>query len=526
MALKSVFLLIMLFYFSAVVDAAVPASVAWTLPTTISSPNQDASSPQVGIDSSGNVVAVWIENGFVLSSTMPVKGNWSSPTTISGSGASVPQLTVDSNGNATAVWVQNGIINAASQPFGKSWGASTALSLSGASSPQMAEDAAGNVVAVWVFNGVIQSATHLFGGSWPGTPDTISATGADSPQVAIGANGNVVAVWHGVVASINAVFAANKSISQTWNAPQVISSPTLNSVYPKVAVDANGNAVAIWFRFQFVNTVYSNVVLQGATGPFNGNWTTPVDISLAGMYNPALLVSNVDYDGNGNAAACWNTSFDGSTFYYEAAVLPAGGGWSMSIDMLGQNLYAYAIELAVDAFGHASTFYMFYDPIQSSSIINYRKMDIFAYKPSWSLSSSSLSQGAYNGYPQGAVASNGNQIYIASVWLSYNGANTTLQAVQGTDVIFSPPSNLSVVQNSRNNFIFTEYYNTLSWQPSTSPNVTGYYVFRNGKLINSVTPDVLQIIDENRSPSESVTYGVAAFSNDLSQSHAVNITYP
>lgn len=499
--------------------------VIWTFPSTISSIDQDASDPKVGIDSNGDVIAIWIENGFVISSSMPYNGTWTSPTTISGSGASAPQLVVDANGNATALWVQNGIINTATQPAGGSWGSVTALSSSGASSPQIAFDTSGNVVAVWVLNGVIQSATCLFGGIWQATPDTISDAGMDSPQVAIGGNGNVVAVWHGILDSMDTVFTANKPIDGSWNPAEPISSPTYYSAYPKLDVDANGNAIVIWYRFEVANTVYSNVVLQSTSCPYGGSWTIPVDLSRVGIYNPALLTADVDYDGNGNAVATWNTSFDGSSFFYEVALLPAGGTWGPPLDLLGQDPFAYSIDLAVDMFGHAFAIYMeSSDP--TSVDVSYRKIDIFAYRPGWGSSYASLSQGNYNGFPQAVALSIGNQIYSAAVWLSYNGENTTVVAAAGTGMIFSPPSNLSVVQNVNDYYIFQQYYNTLSWQPSTNPNVAGYYIFRNGKSLGSVPANVTQFIDVNRNPAESVTYGIAAFSNDFSQSQMVSITYP
>ena len=519
-------ILIILSFFLFYSPQLMAGGVVWTSPATISTSNKNASDPQVGLDNNGNVVAVWVENGFVISKTLPVNGSWSSPTTLSGSGASIPQLVVDGNGNANAIWIENGVVNVASKALNGSWSAATALSSSGASSPQIALDTNGNVVAVWVLNGVIQSATHLFGGSWPGSPDDLSGSGMDYPQVAIGANGNVVAVWHGVFSSMDTVFAANKSISGTWNAPEQISSASYNCVFPKIDVDLNGNAIAVWFRYQVANTVYSDVVLQAATCPYSDSWTAPIDLSRAGLYDPASLFGNVYYDGHGNAIACWNISYDGSSFSYEVATLPAGGIWSQTIDLLSQNLYAYAIDLAVDAYGHAFAVYMLNNTSQPSVEIQCRKMDIFALGPAWCTSFASLSSGSYNGYPQAAAVSNGNQIYSAAVWLSYNGSNTTIQAATGAGIIFSPPSNLAVVQNSYDKFLFTTYCNTLSWQPSTDPKVKGYYIYRNGKPILGVPPDVSQMIDENRIPGESVTYGVSAYYGDFSQSQVVNITYP
>ena len=270
--------------------------VVWTFPEYISSTGVNASDPCVGLDINGNAVAAWIENGYLISSVMPVNGDWSTSVLISGPGVSSPQLVVDASGNATAIWMQNGIVSTASQPLNGKWSSVTSLSPSGSSAPQIAVDATGNVVAVWVTSGVIESATRLFGGAWQATPDMLSSSGMDLPQVAIGANGNVVAVWHNTVSSPSAVFAANKPISGTWSAAQTISSASYNSAYPKIAVDSHGNAAAIWFRYMVSNNNFSNVVLQAALRPYNGSWAAPADLSGGGYYDPADLVSKVQYD--------------------------------------------------------------------------------------------------------------------------------------------------------------------------------------------------------------------------------------
>ena len=80
--------------------------------------------------------------------------SWSAPTTISNTGASSPMLGIDSSGNVTALWLENGVVSSASLPFGGSWSAEVAVSSSGSSSPALAVDHSGNAVAIWVRGGV------------------------------------------------------------------------------------------------------------------------------------------------------------------------------------------------------------------------------------------------------------------------------------------------------------------------------------------------------------------------------------
>ncbi len=140
--------------------------ITWATPSTLSTLGVNSLDPHVAFDSSGNIVAVWNENGVIKASTQPVSGNWGTAVAISSSGASAPRLFVDPSGNATAIWIDSGGVKAATLPSGGSWSAATSVSLAGASTPQLAGDHSGNVVAIWESSGGgIQSATKSFGGS-------------------------------------------------------------------------------------------------------------------------------------------------------------------------------------------------------------------------------------------------------------------------------------------------------------------------------------------------------------------------
>ena len=67
--------------------------VSWSFPpTTISSGSVNASDPQIATDSSGDVVAAWVEAGQVKAATKVVNMSWSSASTISGINASCHAL--------------------------------------------------------------------------------------------------------------------------------------------------------------------------------------------------------------------------------------------------------------------------------------------------------------------------------------------------------------------------------------------------------------------------------------------------
>lgn len=88
-----------------------------------------------------------------------------------------------------------------------------------------------------------------------------------------------------------------------------------NSESPKLGIDGQGNAVAIWLHNES-----AGFCIQAASRPVGGNWSEPVTISISdrGVSRPKLVV-----DKQGNAVAVWSL-FDGTTYTLESATLPSG----------------------------------------------------------------------------------------------------------------------------------------------------------------------------------------------------------
>lgn len=120
--------------------------------------------------------------------------------------------------------------------------------------PQVAMDAAGNAIAIWVtgfpiFPNQIQTARfNTTTSSWS-TPVVLDE--GTSPQVSIDLNGNAIAVW---IATNNQINSARfNTTTLTWSLPVQISQPVVNAgigpevnLFPQVAVDFVGNAIAVW----------------------------------------------------------------------------------------------------------------------------------------------------------------------------------------------------------------------------------------------------------------------------------------
>lgn len=505
------------------------SEITWTTPPiTISSPGISASEASLGIDDLGNTTVIWLEDSYVKSSAFLKGTGWSfPPETISNQGSSTPRIVVDARRNATAVWNENGIIKSAQRPFKGKWSSPTALSNQGASSPEIAIDGTGNIVAVWIgVEQTIQSSTKFVDKPWPLIPDTISDAGADAPQIAIGNDGTVVAIWHQINSSINTIYSSKKTLqNDSWSQPLAISNSKYNSHYPKVIVDSNGNATAIWYRFNLRESIYSNVALQSSYFPINGNWSNSTDVSSLGFRDPAELNSHLTLDGDGNVAAIWTMSFDDATYYVQFAIKPFNGIWTTPANLVGQNLYAFDSGLCGNAKGNIFFIYMLYNARTSSLNIQASDCIINTQNQSWALPDI-ISEGTRNAYPK--ITSSFNEAgttSLTALWLHYNGANNAVCAITGEDISIQPPRNLSLEQKVNDLIFFQERYNVLTWSPSLSPKIKQYAVYRNGIFLDSVDASTLQIIDHNRKEHETGEYGIVAIDDQGMQSPIATIDF-
>ena len=291
--------------------AALDTPAAWDAPLDLSAAGESAWDPQVAFDPAGNAVAVWSRatnggaNPVIQAAVRPrVSGLWGPPQDLSvaAQAASDPQIGFDGAGNAVAVWMgYSGItplIQAAIRPAATGvWSAPQDISGTGqrAEYPQLAVDSAGNAIVVWAHwdgaNSIVQAAAHPAGGVWQ-APENVSAVGHDSwfPQVARDQAENAVAVWQSADGTTNSIVqAAVRPASGVWQAPEDLSAAGEYAGDAHVALDAAGNAVAVWTRFDGEN---SNI--QAALRPASGglaNTSGPVRRRpirlLAGCDRPA-----------------------------------------------------------------------------------------------------------------------------------------------------------------------------------------------------------------------------------------------
>jgi hypothetical protein len=251
-----------------------------------------------------------------------------------------------------------------------------------------------------------------------------------------------------------------------------------------------------------------------------------VDLSAAGVLNPANLQAMVTYCAQGNALAVWTNSMDGSNYSTNSAFLGVNGAWTISNNIL-TDLYDYSFSTGVDPDGDLYLLYMQYNYSNSTIIINSALTIMDGLGPNSWVFNGAVSQGNQNAYPSVAVTNNASSNTGIAAWNSYDGSNLIIQAVNGGGIPIQPPSTLSVTQSETNYGVVQQYANTVSWAATPSSSVGAYVVYRNGIMIQYVPSYQLSIIDSNAVAGGSVTYGVAAVDQDTGEvSTIMYVNYP
>jgi hypothetical protein len=274
--------------------------------------------------------------GLTLVASAGAAPTWVPATTLASStlGEGAPVVAMDAHGDTVAVWslrVANssspsthGVVQASVRPAGGPWGPAEPLSdpTLNAGSPVVAIDPAGDAVALFTQNtasttSAVFMAARVPGGAF-GAPVAISdsAQVAESPQVAMDPQGNAVAVWD--------LYDGTTSRAQTAFRPAGGSFDTATALDPgftggnseAVAIDASGAAVAVWAR----TTSSTDTEIEASQRPAGGTFGTPVSLSGAGRaFDP-----DVALDGAGNAVAVWQRALSPG-FAAEAGSLSAAG---------------------------------------------------------------------------------------------------------------------------------------------------------------------------------------------------------
>lgn len=89
-----------------------------------------------------------------------------------------------------------------------------------------------------------------------------------------------------------------------------------------------------------------------------------------------------------------------------------------------------------------------------------------------------------------------------------------------------PPSNFQGQQKKNNFGLAYELYNQLTWTPSPSPDITGYFIYRDGKNIAIVDASTHIYQDHNQPRGVSFIYSLVAFDGNGTTSSPITVIVP
>ena len=313
------------------------AGLGWTGEVLIEAEDAGgATQPQIALDPQGNAIVVWRQSNGTRDSIMAngyVAGvAWGAPVyveTDDAGNAAYPQVDADTAGNAVAVWHQSDgtrtNIWANRYAVGAGWGPAQlveTLDLGDAEYPDVAMDAAGNALAGWYqFDGTrfdVWANRFVASEGW-GSAERIE-NGADNafgPALAMDRSGNGVAVFTQFDGTVFNAWANRYAVGSGWGTPVLLENQPGGPIALDVAMDAFGNAVAVWHQFDGTRTnIWSNRYAVGTS------WgaETVVEIDVASARNPQVAL-----DADGNAMAVWSSGPVGSIWASRYAVADSDG---------------------------------------------------------------------------------------------------------------------------------------------------------------------------------------------------------
>jgi hypothetical protein len=283
--------------------------------------------------------------------------------------------------------------------------------------PEVAVDSAGNAVAIWERHvggeEIVEASERPVGSDWS-EPEVVSLPGEEGQQsrVAIDASGNAIAVWITEEGSTEFVVrSAVRPPGGAWSKPEDVSDSISAAGSPLLAIDAVSEAVAVWTAFDS-----GDILVQGAIRSADGEWSEPDDLSPAGQDVTPLEAPDVAIDASGNAIAAW--TLEGGNYVVQTAVRPAGGDWEEPDDLSDAGEDAREPAVAMSQAGDAVAAWTHFD---SSDIVQ------AAVRPAggdWAEADELSASGQDAGQADVAIDEAGEAV---AVWHRFNGSDFIVQ---------------------------------------------------------------------------------------------------
>jgi hypothetical protein len=309
---------------------------------TLSAAEQNAYSPQVALDAAGNAVFIWHRSDGathrIQARARSSTGTLSPVQTLSAAGqhASHPQVAVEDDGDAIFTWSRfdgtNSRIQARARSAGGTLSPVQTLSPAGqnTANAQVAVEDDGDASFTWALDddtdpGLccvrIQARARTAAGALSPVR-TLSPAGQnawDDPQVGVDADGDAVFTWSRFDGANYRIQARARSTTGALSPVQTLSAAGQTALHPQVAVDDAGDAVFTWQRLDGSNPRFR---VQARTRSAAGVLGPTQTLSAAGRtaLHPQIAVNDA-----GDADATWafgRDDLDNPSFVIQAAAGP------------------------------------------------------------------------------------------------------------------------------------------------------------------------------------------------------------
>jgi hypothetical protein len=291
-----------------------------------------------------------------------------------------------------------------------------------ASTSQIAVNANGDAMAIWLQKDgtyyCVYGRAYIKGSGWKPIQKIRNSTTSDAvaPQIALDNNGNAIAIWEQNDGTRDAIFVNHYTAStQTWGGEMEIDSGAADTSLPQIAIDSNGNAIATWCEKD--HTAGTRYDIWASRYTLDSGWwgqARLIEHQDAGDANAPQIAM----DDDGNAIVTWSHS-DGTRNNIRATHYLLGIGWAADSQIIEfDDNRAYGPHVDFDGDGNALAVWKQWDGAQFRIQSN-------RYIPGsgWEATTQLVSTDAIGSTSSVRIAMNqtGN---ATAVWLQYNAANT------------------------------------------------------------------------------------------------------
>jgi len=216
-----------------------------------------ATDPQIEMDSTGNALAVFGEDGVFYANRYDIRSGWSTEPVVVVASGSPDSMAMNADGDTVVVWDETDgtrfNIWAIRYSAASGWGTAELIEnddTGDARYPDAAIDASGNAIVAWeqhnsIYANHYSAATNSWGSA--GLIENDDAGVASNVEVAFDADGNAIATWQNNIAPDYYGWANTYSVSNGWGTAGPLDADNSKvGGAPRIAFDRDGNAIVVW----------------------------------------------------------------------------------------------------------------------------------------------------------------------------------------------------------------------------------------------------------------------------------------